>query len=124
LYELHGYSTPLTTFLVNNWSSFHRPVLIFQPTMNSNASNNQSKQCQDLTSQLGKTCSYQVSTYISVFVEGFRRWKGYILAPERKPDLQGSCSLASHSSLPNRSEQNSSKLRHTVCDVFTSRLAI
>jgi len=39
-----------------------------------------------------------VSTYISVFVEGFRRWRGYSLAQEWKPDLQGSWSTASHSS--------------------------
>jgi len=37
--------------------------------------------------------NYEVSTYILVFVEGFRRWRGYILAPEWKPDLQGYCSL-------------------------------
>ena len=27
-------------------------------------------------SQLEKMCSYKVSSYISVFVEGFRRWRG------------------------------------------------
>jgi len=59
--------------------------------------------------------SYYVSTYKSGFVEGFRRWKGYNLTPKSKPDLQGSCSIASHCSLLDRSEQNSSKLQHTVC---------
>ena len=49
---------------------------------------------------------------------------GSILAPDWKPDLQGFCSLASHSSLLKRSQQNSSKLQHTVCDVFRSHLAI
>ena len=48
-------------------------------------------------SQLRKMCNYEVSTYISVFVKGFRRWRGYILAPEWKPGLQGSCYIASHS---------------------------
>jgi len=48
--------------------------------------------------QLGKMRIYDVSTYISVFVEGFRRWREYILAPAWKPELQGSCSTASHSS--------------------------
>jgi hypothetical protein len=48
--------------------------------------------------QLKKMHSYKVSTNILVFVEGFRRWRGYIMAPEWKPDLQGSCSIASHSS--------------------------
>jgi len=28
------------------------------------------------------------------FLEGFRRWRGSILAPQRNPDLQGSYSLA------------------------------
>jgi hypothetical protein len=62
----------------------HRPVLIFQPTVNSRASNNHSKQWQNLISQLGKMHSYKVSTYISVFVEVFRRWRRYILAPKKK----------------------------------------
>jgi len=68
--------------------------------------------------------SSYVSTYISGFVEGFRRWRGYILAPQRKPDLQESYSIPSHCILSNRSEQNSSKLRHTVCDVFMSHSTI
>jgi len=63
------------------------PVLIFQTTVNSSASEKLSKQCQNLISQLGKMHSYQASTNITVFVEGFRRWRGYILAPEWKPDL-------------------------------------
>ena len=40
---INGYSTPLTTFLVNNWSSLHRPVLIFQPTVNPKASDSENK---------------------------------------------------------------------------------
>jgi hypothetical protein len=51
-------------------------------------------------------------------------WRGYILAPEWKTDLQGSWSIASHSAYLNRSEQNSAKPRHTVCDVFRSHSAI
>jgi len=73
---------PLTTFLVKKEFLLHRPVLIFQPTVNSTASDNQSTQCQNCISQLGKIHSYQVSTSILVFVEGFRRWRGYILALE------------------------------------------
>jgi len=61
--------------------------------MNSSASKKQSKQCLNSISQLGNMRSYQVSTYITVLMEGFRRWRGYILAHEWKPDLQGSCSL-------------------------------
>jgi len=48
-------------------------------------------------------------------------WRGYILAPASKPQLRGSCRIASHSSSQNRSEQNSSKRRHTVCDVYIIR---
>jgi len=33
-----------------------------------------------------------VSTYESGYLEGFRRWRGSILAIQRNPDLQGSCS--------------------------------
>jgi len=55
----------------------HRPVFIFQTTVNSRASNNCSKQCQNHISQLAKMRSYEVSTYISVFVEVFRRWLLY-----------------------------------------------
>ena len=76
LSELYGYSMPLTTFLVMKEFLFHRLVLIFQPSVNSRASDNQSKQCQNHISQLGKMHSYKVSTYISVLVEGCRRWRG------------------------------------------------
>ena len=120
LSELYGYSVPLT-FLVNSCSSFHMPLLIFQPTTNCIASNNQNMPCHNIISQLGKMCSCCVSTYIYIYI-GVFGWvwevEGYILAPESKPDLQGSCSIARDSSLPNRSEQNLSKLPHTVCDIF------
>jgi len=43
---------------------------------------------------------------------------GDTLVPQRNPDLQGSHSLASHCSLSDRSEQNSSKLRNTVHDAL------
>ena len=39
--ELYGYSMPLKTFLVNKKCSFHRPVLIFQPTVDSSANDKQ-----------------------------------------------------------------------------------
>ena len=116
------YATP-TTFLVNNETSLHRPVLIFQPTVNPRASNNQSKQCQNSISELWKMRSYIVRIYIRA-CGGVQEVEGYILAPEWKPELQGSCSIAVHSSLPNRSEQNSSKLRHTVCNHFSGHPAI
>jgi len=73
---------PLTTFLIKKEFLLYRPVLIFQPTANSRVSDNHSMQCQNRISQLGKMRIDEVSTYILVFVEGFRRWRGYILAPE------------------------------------------
>ena len=60
----------------------HRPVLIFQPTVNSRSGDNQSKPCQNRISQLGKMRNYYVSVFVSMFVEGFRRWRGYILSIE------------------------------------------
>jgi len=71
-----------------------------------------------------KMHSYLVSTYKLGLVEGCRRWWGYILDAQRKPDLQGSCNVVSHCILLDRSEQNSSKIQHTVCNVFMSRSAI
>ena len=43
-----------------------------------------------------KMRSYYVLTYKSQFIEGFRMWRGYILAPQRKSELQGSGIAASH----------------------------
>jgi len=44
----------LTTFLVKKGSSFHRQVLIFQPTVNPSAMYKQSYQCLNHISQLGQ----------------------------------------------------------------------
>jgi hypothetical protein len=123
LAESYGYSMPLTNFLVNNYSSFHRPVLIYHPTVNFSADDKASNVWTLLVSW-DKMCSYYVSTYQSGFVEGFRRWRGYILAPQRIPDIQGSSCVASHCSLSDKSEKNSSKLWHNVCNVFISHSAI
>ena len=49
---------------------------------------------------------------------------GSILASQRNPDLQGSCTLAKHCSISDRSEQNASKLLHTVCDFFIGHSAV
>jgi hypothetical protein len=48
LSELYEYSTPLITFRVKKECSLHRPVLIFQPTVNSSASDKQSELCLQL----------------------------------------------------------------------------
>jgi len=58
LSESYGYSTPLTTFLVKKDFSLHRPVLIFQWTVNCRASDNQNKECQNHISHLAKMRSY------------------------------------------------------------------
>jgi len=52
--------------------------------------------------------------------EGFRRWRGSILVLQRNPYVHVSCSIPKHCGISDRSEQNSSKLRHTVCDFFIS----
>jgi len=124
IFVSNGYSTPLTTFLVKKEFLLHTLVLMFQPTANSRASNNCSKQCQNRIVSWEKCAVSKVLIYILMFVKGFRRWRGYILAPVWKPDLKGSWSIASHSSQLNRIEQNCSKLRHTVCDIYISRLAL
>ena len=103
---------------VSNWSLLHRPVLIFQPTVNCRASNKQGKLCLKQHYSLRELHSCYVSTYESGFLEGFGWWRGSILATQRNPDLHGFCSLPQHCSISDRSEQNSSKLRHTVCDIF------
>jgi len=54
-----------------------------------------------------KMHSSYVFLYKSGFVEGFRRWRGYIVAPQRKPNHQGSCIIASDWILLDRSEQTS-----------------
>jgi len=35
-------------------------------------------------------------TYESGYLEGFKRWRGSILATQRNPDLQGFCSIPKH----------------------------
>jgi hypothetical protein len=70
LSELYGYSTPLVTFLVQKEFSLHRPVLIFQHTVTSTASDNRSRQWQKHITQLGKMRSCEVSTYISCLWSG------------------------------------------------------
>jgi len=55
---------PLTTFLAKKEYLLHRPVFIFQPIMNSIASDNRNKQCQNRISQLGKMRSYMKCRHI------------------------------------------------------------
>ena len=60
--------------------------MIFQPTVNPRASYNESKRVKTILA--GKKMQLrEVVTYIWVFVKGFRRWRGFILALEWKPDL-------------------------------------
>ena len=66
-----------------------------------------------------KLHSCYMSTYKSGFLEGFRRWRGSILAHTER----GSCSISEHCGISDRSEQNSSKLRHTAWYPYMGRLA-
>jgi len=52
LSELRG--VQYATFLVKKELSLHRPVLIFQPTLNCRVSDNQSKLWKNRINQLGK----------------------------------------------------------------------
>jgi len=73
LSELYGYSTPTTTFLVNNQCSLHRPVLIFQPTVNPRASDIESEHVKTILVSWEKdTVTGSADIYIGVW-EGFRR---------------------------------------------------
>jgi hypothetical protein len=54
----------LTTFLAKQEFLLHRPVFVFQPTVNSRASDNRSKQCQNHICELGKMCSYEKCRHI------------------------------------------------------------
>ena len=66
-------------------------------------------------------CAVTVCLHIYISVcGGVSEVEGYILAAEWKPDLQGSCSIASHSNSLNRRQQNSLKLWQTVCDISIS----
>jgi hypothetical protein len=69
LSELYGYSTPLTTFLVKKEFWLHRPVLIFQPTVNSRASDNCSKAVRTVLVS-GEKCAVMKSVYIYIGVCG------------------------------------------------------
>jgi len=58
------------------------PVLIFQPTVNPRASDSESKRVRTaLVSWEKDAVTRSVDIYIGVW-EGFRRWRGYILALE------------------------------------------
>ena len=122
--QLYGYSMPLKAFLVNIsvcfigqcWWYFNSQWTPVQ------AINKAGCVCIHI-SQLRKIHSCCVS-FKSGFFEGFKRWRPSIVAPQRNPDLQGSCSLASHYSLSDRSEPNLSKLQHTVCNFCVVHSAI
>jgi len=66
---------PLTTFLVKKEFSLHRSVLIFQPTVNSRVSDNQSMQCHNRISRLEKM--QLLSGYIYIYIYIHRcLWRG------------------------------------------------
>ena len=57
-------------------------------------------------------------TYESGFLEGCRRWRGSILATQRSPELQGSCSIPKHCGVSDRSEHKILPNFDTLCDTF------
>jgi len=65
-----------------------------------------------------------VSTYESGFLEGFRRWRGSILATKRNPELQGSRSIPEHCGISDRSEHKIPPNFYMLCDPFMGRSAI
>jgi len=87
-------------------------------------SDKKGKLCLEQHYSLRELRSCYVLTYESGFLEGFRRWRGSILATKINPNLHGSCSLTKHCGNLYRSEQNSSKLWKAVCNVFRSHSAI
>jgi hypothetical protein len=67
-----------------------------------------------------KTPSCYVLINKSCLLEGFRRWRGAILAALRNPDHEVSCGIANLLSIWYSIEQNSSKLRHTLGPLYGS----
>jgi hypothetical protein len=113
------YRMPPTTYQVKKW-----PVLIFQLTVNCRESDKQRQAVSRTALFIQKLRSCYVLTYKSGFLERFRRWRRSILVTQRNHDLHLSCSLPKHCGNSDRNEKNSSKLRHTVCDILVSHLAI
>jgi hypothetical protein len=97
LFELYGYSTPMTTSLGTKNVHFIGQCWYFNPQWTP-VQAIKLPVSEIVLVSWDKMRSYYVSTYISWFVEGFGRLRGYILAPQSNPDLQGSCSLASYCS--------------------------
>jgi hypothetical protein len=67
---------------VQRESSIHRPVLIFQPTVNSRASDKQGELCRQ--QHYSFTDLRNCYVYESGILEVWRRWRGSILATQRK----------------------------------------
>ena len=65
-----GYSTPLVSILATKEILVHRPVLIFQRTENSRASDNQSTWCQNRISSSWSKAHLQSEGVYIVLCEG------------------------------------------------------
>jgi hypothetical protein len=63
LFELYGYSMPLTISLATKKCSLHRPLLIFESKVNSSASYKQISLCQTLLVSWDRIRSYYVWTW-------------------------------------------------------------
>jgi hypothetical protein len=84
----------------------------FNPQWNPEQATDKPSGVGNLLVSWDKKCSYHVLTYKLWFVEGVHS------GSTMKPWSWGSCSLPCHCNITDRSEQDSSKLRHTVCNVF------
>ena len=66
LSELYGYSMPLRTFLVKKEFLLHRPLFIFQPTVNSRATITVASSVRTVLVSWEKCTDSEVSIYIGV----------------------------------------------------------
>ena len=98
-------------FCLTNRVRFVAQCWYFNPQWNPVAAIKKSEHCLDCTCQLRQIAPLLCIDIYIRDLEGFSRWRWYVIAPQRNPDLQGSCSLSSHCSLSDRSKQNASKLR-------------
>jgi hypothetical protein len=114
LSEIYGYSMPLTTSQAITRVRFICQCWYFNPQWTPGWTINKASSVWTMLVSWNKMCSYYMLKHISGFVEG--GGGGDILAPKWPPDLQGSCSLANHCNVSDRSEQNSTKFWHTVCE--------
>jgi len=118
LSELYGYSTPRTTLLDKNKSLIHRPVLIFQPTVSSRASDKQGELCYQqhysLTAQLLCVRHMNQGFWRDVGGGGDPFWLHREALNFKDPAAYQNTAVFQEWT------QNSSKLRHTMRPLYGS----